>query len=257
LCDNLVLLVIIYCFLTIIIQITINSYRANFLTAYSSRLPFSLEVHHHHDDEWIQRRPSQKRIQPKRHDQRDPRRDPAYFVATQQSNARQTTADIGGNKGRIGQCWESTLLPLHVLTVSPLWNGRPHTNTASISSPLLSMNTRFPSVLEDHAGSIGHYGDPQGKYALRACLSDYLRHSRGVVCLPEQIVIGSGISYSMGILAKLFRDRRRIGFEEPGFAPVREQWIQNGFEVIPISVNDRGLSLAELNESGADIVYRG
>jgi GntR family transcriptional regulator/MocR family aminotransferase len=110
-------------------------------------------------------------------------------------------------------------------------------------------------VLENNSESIGLRGDPQGEYALRSVLTDYLRNARGVICSPEQIVIGSGILYSIGILIKLLKDIQYVAFEEPGFAPVREQFIGHGYQLIPVSVHDRGISLEELENSKAQIVY--
>jgi GntR family transcriptional regulator/MocR family aminotransferase len=69
-------------------------------------------------------------------------------------------------------------------------------------------------ALENHLGVIGNYGNPQGEHALRIVIADYLRNSRGVNCSPEQIVIGAGMAYSIGILIKLLTDIRRVAFEE-------------------------------------------
>jgi GntR family transcriptional regulator/MocR family aminotransferase len=121
--------------------------------------------------------------------------------------------------------------------------------------PIRTWRKMLNGVMENFAGSICQYGDPQGEYSFRSVLSDYLRNSRGVICSPEQIVIGSGISYSIGILSKLFSGIQHIAFEEPGFEPVREQFILNGFHLIPISIYDKGLSLDELEKSEAQTVY--
>ncbi|MFX3635958.1 MAG: PLP-dependent aminotransferase family protein [Candidatus Pristimantibacillus sp.] len=102
---------------------------------------------------------------------------------------------------------------------------------------------------------ICQYGDPQGEYHFRSVLADYLRNSRGVNCTPEQIIIGSGLSYSIGILTKLFKGIQHVAMEEPGYAPVREQFKHNGYDLIPISVHDKGLSLEELGQSEAQAVY--
>lgn len=130
--------------------------------------------------------------------------------------------------------------------------------TSAVDEPTFPIRTwrrMLQSALENSAENLCQYGDPQGEYSFRNVLAEYLRKSRGVVCLPEQIVIGSGIQYSIGILAKLFSNRHHIAFEEPGFAPVREQFKQNGFHLTPISIQDRGLSLEELDNSEAQAVY--
>ncbi len=76
----------------------------------------------------------------------------------------------------------------------PIGKGR---STGAPTLPLLS--TMLKEALEADHSLVGKYGDPQGEHGLRAALSEYLLHVRGVNARPEQIVIGSGIAYSIGI----------------------------------------------------------
>ncbi len=121
--------------------------------------------------------------------------------------------------------------------------------------PVRTWEKNVHSVLENNSENICQYGDPQGEYGLRSVLTDYLRNARGVVCSPEQIVIGSGILYSIGVLTELLKGIQHVAFEEPGFGPVREQFIRRGYQLIPVSVHDKGISLEELENSEAQIVY--
>lgn len=121
--------------------------------------------------------------------------------------------------------------------------------------PIRTWRKMLNSVLEHDSGNICQYGDPQGEYGLRSVLTDYLRNARGVVCSPEQIVIGSGIKYSIGILTELLTGIQNVAFEEPGYGPVREQFIRKGYQLIPISIHDKGISLEELENSEAQAVY--
>ncbi|UUZ81854.1 PLP-dependent aminotransferase family protein [Paenibacillus sp. P26] len=98
-------------------------------------------------------------------------------------------------------------------------------------------------------------GTLRGNTGARLVLSDYLRKARGVVCSPEQIVIGAGISYSFGLLTKLLAGIRHVAVEEPGFAPVRKHFTLNGFELVSVPVHEKGLSLEELERSPAQAVY--
>ncbi|AEI43734.1 PLP-dependent aminotransferase family protein [Paenibacillus mucilaginosus] len=123
------------------------------------------------------------------------------------------------------------------------------------SFPLRIWRRMLHQASETAAGQLGRYGDPQGEEGLRRVLADYLRTSRGVVCLPEQIVIGSGIGYSMGILARLFTAKSPIAVEAPGYAPVREQWRHCGYEVIPLPAGRQGWALDELGNTGAQVAY--
>ena len=46
-----------------------------------------------------------------------------------------------------------------------------------------------------------NHGSRQGDASLRAAIAKYLHAYRGVVCAPEQIVVGAGIEYLVGLLA--------------------------------------------------------
>ncbi|WP_338016182.1 PLP-dependent aminotransferase family protein [Paenibacillus paridis] len=99
----------------------------------------------------------------------------------------------------------------------------------SVAGEALSQNSPF----------IHQYGDPRGEYALRVSLAQYLQHSRGVVCTPEQVIVGNGISYSIQLLSKLLEGETSVGIEKAGIAQVREAFVQNGLHPIPISMQTR------------------
>jgi len=138
-----------------------------------------------------------------------------------------------------------------------------HTKFIDFDPTVLAQHT-FPAriwsktlkeALESHLDMIGQYGNAQGEYELRLAVADYLRTSRGVNCQAEQIIIGSGIAYSIGIVTKLLSDIRRVAIEEPGYNLVRDQFMLNGCKMLPIPVDDKGLSLTDLEASAAEMVY--
>ena len=47
------------------------------------------------------------------------------------------------------------------------------------------------------------HGDAQGDLELRCALADYLEEYRGVRCSADQIVVGAGLEYLLGLLAPL------------------------------------------------------
>lgn len=121
--------------------------------------------------------------------------------------------------------------------------------------PIRTWNKMLKEALENHSEVIGKYGNPQGEHALRVVVADYLRNSRGVRCSPEQIVIGAGMAYSIGILTKLLTGIRRVAIEEPGYNLVRDQFMLNSCDILPIPLDEKGLSLTALEASSAQTVY--
>ncbi|VTR26165.1 transcriptional regulator [Actinobacillus pleuropneumoniae] len=121
--------------------------------------------------------------------------------------------------------------------------------------PVRIWNKMLKEALDHHLCEIGMYGDPQGEYALRRVVSEYLRNSRGVNSTPDQIVIGAGTAYSIGLLSRMLKGMKRVAVEEPGYSLVRDQFQLNGFEILPISLGDKGISLDRLEQSHAELVY--
>ncbi|MGI6227300.1 MAG: PLP-dependent aminotransferase family protein, partial [Peptococcales bacterium] len=100
------------------------------------------------------------------------------------------------------------------------------------------------------------YGSHQGEYELRVQLTKYVHQSRGVICQPEQIVIGSGVQSLLNILCGMLKPYfRRIGFEEPGFKHGRHIFKDHSFSIIPIKLDDDGINIDSLAASEAEIVY--
>lgn len=129
------------------------------------------------------------------------------------------------------------------------------TSLDSESFPLSLWSKLWKTALDHHADMIGKYGDAQGEYALRAVIADYLRNSRGVSCSPDQLVVGTGMAYSISLLAKLLKDIQQVAIEDPGYNLVRDQLALNGWGVVPIPVGSSGINVEALERSPAQAVY--
>ncbi|ANE48715.1 hypothetical protein SY83_03970 [Paenibacillus swuensis] len=123
------------------------------------------------------------------------------------------------------------------------------------SFPIRIWKSVVGEALSQQSQFIHLYGDPQGEMSFRESLSQYLRKSRGVVCSPEQIVIGTGISYSILLLSKLLKEIRRVGVEKSGIAQVRDYFIQHGFEIVLVDLNDLERVEQESKHSRIHMLY--
>jgi GntR family transcriptional regulator / MocR family aminotransferase len=110
-------------------------------------------------------------------------------------------------------------------------------------------------ALEEHGRNLFQYGDPRGEPGLRMKLALYLRQSRGVACTADQIIVGSGIPYSLHVLSKLLPELHSMAMEDPGYAPVRESFLSQGCRVHPIPVSEEGMLLEPLFLTDAQAVY--
>ena len=101
-----------------------------------------------------------------------------------------------------------------------------------------------------------HYPARYGQPELQSAIAGYLRRSRNVTCDPEDILITPGQQHSMELLANLFEgDCLRFAMEEPGYDGIREVFAKNGFEIVPINVEQDGISLTSLEKTSADLLY--
>lgn len=122
--------------------------------------------------------------------------------------------------------------------------------------PLAVWRRLTHQCLTEEENHLLHYGDPQGEIGLRLEIAKYLHQSRGVKCRPEQIVIGAGIQYLLGLLCQLFQpDISAIAVEEPGYVGAKSVFQNHRMKLYPIPLEEDGLHLGELGSSGARAVY--
>ena len=87
--------------------------------------------------------------------------------------------------------------------------------------------------------------DRRGYPPLRDAIAEYLRTSRGVRCTAEQIVLVSGIQQALDLLARLLLKKDDpIWMEDPGYFGARIAFENVGARMIPVPVNDEGLSVS-------------
>ncbi|MFD1737538.1 PLP-dependent aminotransferase family protein [Bacillus salitolerans] len=113
------------------------------------------------------------------------------------------------------------------------------------------MNEAMDNYYDNHA----FYGEPQGEYDLRIEIANYLQQSRTVKCMPEQIIVGSGLQQTISFLCILLsKDGNRIAWEDPGYSGARSVCTDHGWEVVPISLEEDGINIDELRNSDANAV---
>ncbi|WP_037288397.1 PLP-dependent aminotransferase family protein [Saccharibacillus sacchari] len=110
------------------------------------------------------------------------------------------------------------------------------------------------SLSPEHARLFQH-GDQQGEIELRQQIAEYLYQSRGVSCLPEQIVIGAGTQWLMDLLCRLIGREARYGMEEPGYVRMRKIFEDCGRSPFAANLDESGIRVHELRQGGVQAVY--
>jgi GntR family transcriptional regulator/MocR family aminotransferase len=100
------------------------------------------------------------------------------------------------------------------------------------------------------------YPDPRGVPALRETLAEYLGRVRGAVTDPEELIVCTGFSQGLSLIARWLRGRgvERIALEDPGWHAQRLIVEQAGLEVVPVPVDADGLRVDILEEGDAAAV---
>ena len=93
--------------------------------------------------------------------------------------------------------------------------------------------------IESHAFG---YAAPQGLHSTRIAVADYLRRTRGVLADPQHIVLCSGATQAIALLAAVLSDEP-LAMEDPGFWLHRMVLQHNGINPIPVPVDVDGAFL--------------
>ncbi|MCW2994552.1 MAG: PLP-dependent aminotransferase family protein, partial [Conexibacter sp.] len=100
------------------------------------------------------------------------------------------------------------------------------------------------------------YGDRSGAPALRTALASYLGRARGVAAEPGDVVVCTGITQAIAVLARALRRSgvERIAVEDPGFPLHRMVLAREGLRVVPIPVDAGGIVVDGLDHADVGAV---
>jgi GntR family transcriptional regulator/MocR family aminotransferase len=99
------------------------------------------------------------------------------------------------------------------------------------------------------------YVEPQGLASARSAIADYLRRTRGVQADPRHVVLCSGATQAIALLGQTLHDAELpLAMEDPGFWLHRMVLRHNGIEPLTVPVDDDGLDVDALADSGAKTV---
>ncbi|MEF2966715.1 PLP-dependent aminotransferase family protein [Paenibacillus sp. M1] len=91
------------------------------------------------------------------------------------------------------------------------------------------------------------YGDPRGDASLRRVLADYLFRAKGIRANPEQIVIVSGTSEGLLLIASACSDRFRTAYvEDPTIDFIPGVLRRLGYALHPVGVDGQGADIGQI-----------
>lgn len=94
----------------------------------------------------------------------------------------------------------------------------------------------------------------QGISELRAEIAEYLKKYRGIEAKSENVIIGAGTEYLLGLLCQLL-PKAIFAVENPGYKKVSHVLTANGAKLRHIALDEYGIDMEQLQESNANVVY--
>lgn len=111
------------------------------------------------------------------------------------------------------------------------------------------------NVLLDDRRELFQPGDPRGEWELRETISRYLHQARGVICRPEQVILGAGNDYLLMLLSAVLGTDRLTAMESPTYRHAYRIFEQLGFPLTTVPMDSCGMQVEMLAASGADTAY--
>ncbi|MED1645669.1 PLP-dependent aminotransferase family protein [Brevibacillus agri] len=103
-------------------------------------------------------------------------------------------------------------------------------------------------VCQDAPLSAFGYNRPEGRAELRDVLSRYLYRTRGVQCAPERIVMTSGATQALMLIAKvLLAPESRVLIEDPITQDIQMIFASTGARLCPVPVDACGMAMDKLS----------
>ena len=83
-----------------------------------------------------------------------------------------------------------------------------------------------------------------GVYELRIAIAKHLLEFRGIVCDPDQIIIGAGTEYLYGLIVQLLGRNKVYGLENPGSKKIKRIYEALGVKTTNLEIDDEGIILS-------------
>ncbi|WP_153731540.1 MocR-like transcriptional regulator GabR [Sporosarcina obsidiansis] len=96
---------------------------------------------------------------------------------------------------------------------------------------------------------------PQGPYLVRQTIAKLIALSRGVICEPEQIVIGAGTQSLLRNLMSIQSPSTVVAIENPGYSRFYTMLKKLDLEVLPIELDEEGIDSMQIENSNASFVF--
>lgn len=93
------------------------------------------------------------------------------------------------------------------------------------------------------------YGEAAGNSRLRELIAAYLRHARGLICDPSQIMVTAGAQHGIALCAQLLLDPNDlVAIENPCYPSAAAALTVAGAQLVGIPLDQDGIDMAQLTQ---------
>lgn len=135
------------------------------------------------------------------------------------------------------------------------WLSLSHIQTDDRMFPFRAWMKSEEKAIQRFASELSEIPHPQGPYITRKTIAHMIALSRGVICEPEQIVIGTGIHSLLRQLMATQSTTSKIAMENPGYSRISRILKNMNFDVIPTSLDKEGFNIHEAKQADPNFVF--
>ncbi|MBJ9987877.1 MULTISPECIES: MocR-like pyridoxine biosynthesis transcription factor PdxR [Paenibacillus] len=107
--------------------------------------------------------------------------------------------------------------------------------------------TAIAAYTNTHSGDFGYDDDPAGNWQLRTNICQVLLHTKGIRCLPSQVIITAGATQAIAMLSRLLlKPGDAVAIEDPNATFIQHIFESTGADIIPVPVDEHGLRVDDL-----------
>ena len=114
----------------------------------------------------------------------------------------------------------------------------------------------YNKVISDRNTSINTSCSAQGEEFLREEIANFVNTMRGGNTTSQQVIVGAGIQYLLGILIGIIKDDyNTVAFEKPGYKKAEFVFEDYMFNIRHIEIADSDFPIGQLRKSDAKVIY--
>lgn len=134
------------------------------------------------------------------------------------------------------------------------WISLSHMSTDLSIFPFKEWSKCERMAIKHHAEELSKISHPQGPYLVRQTIARLIAASRGVVCEPEQVIIGPGTQPLLWQIMNMLPSGTTTAIENPGYSRLYQQLKEMNYHVTPIPLDDKGVDISRVEELNPNLL---